>query len=125
MQNISSLGHSQFVTAAQRGALAVTVHRKLAARVMRSSLIPDDYKMAFKLWSWIWISLLPAAAAIGYYYSWWLTPAVLCAIFAGYRQTANNSAAQYVFDYARESELFYDIMVQLGIMMVHPRAGIS
>lgn len=123
MQNISSLKHSQFLTAADDRTLAVTVHPKLAATVMRTSLIPDDYRLAYKMWPWIWISLVPVAVAVGHLYSWWVTPVVLIVLLSGFLRTVNSSAARYVFDYAKESELFYDIMVQLGIMTVQMEAG--
>lgn len=122
MKNISSVRHAQFLKAAQQGELDVSVHRKLAAKVMRTSLIPDNYRIAYRLWAWVWISMLPLSAVIGHYHSWWYTPLVLLALLFGYSQTVSNSAAKYVFDYARESELFYDIIVQLGIMTVHPTA---
>jgi hypothetical protein len=118
MQNITSIAYPDFVRAASRGSADVRVHRPLAARVMATSLMPNDYKVAFRLWTWIWLSLVPVAMAIGSVTSWWWTPALIVLLAMAQSITRLKTAAVFVVDYAKEDELFYDIMVQLGVMRV-------
>lgn len=118
MQNISSIAYLDFVRAASCGAADIRVHKPLAARVMATSLIPNEYKVAFRLWTWIWLSLVPVAMAIGSVYSWWWTPVLVALLAIARSFTRLKTAAVFVVDYAREDELFYDIMVQLGVMRV-------
>jgi hypothetical protein len=85
---------------------------------MDTSLIPRDYRFAYRLWTWIWLSLVPVALAIGSLYSWWWTPALVALLVMAQAITRSRTATSFIVDYAREDELFYDIMVQLGVMRV-------
>ena len=118
MQNISSLAYADFLRASRAGSVDVSVHRQLASHVMDTSLMPKDYRLAYRLWTWIWLSLVPVALAIGSLYSWWLTPALVALLAVAQAITRARTATSFVVDYAREDELFYDIMVQLGVMRV-------
>lgn len=121
MQNITSIGYLDFVRASSRGSADIRVHRQLAARVMASSLIPYDYKVAFRLWTWIWLSLIPVALLVGSLYSWWWTPALVLLLTLAQAITRSKTASMFIVDYAKEDELFYDIMVMLGVMQVSER----
>jgi hypothetical protein len=118
MQNITSIAYLDFVRAASRGSADVRVHQPLAARVMATRLMPNDYKVAFRLWTWTWLSLVPVAMAIGNVYSWWWTPALVALLAIAQSFTRLKTAAAFVVDYAKEDELFYDIMLQLGVLRV-------
>ena len=120
MQNISSLEHEDFVRAAETGSAEIVVRTRLARRVMCTSLVPAAYKFAFRLWGWIWLSLLPAGLMAGHVYGWWWSVACGVVLLALSGQSRNRSAAAFVVEYAKESELFYDIMVQTGVMRVKP-----
>ncbi len=121
MQNISSIGYLDFVKASRTGAVDISVHRRLAAHVMATSLIPNDYRLAYRLWTWIWLSLVPVALVIGSLYSWWWTPAIVLLLVVAQSKTSSKTASMFVIDYAKEDELFYDIVVQLGVMQVSER----
>ncbi|MEQ9560917.1 MAG: hypothetical protein RLN69_00240 [Woeseiaceae bacterium] len=121
MQNITSIGYQDFLRASSRGAAHVSVHKQLAARVMSTSLIPDDYRMAFRLWTWLWLSLVPVALVIGSAYSWWWTPMLIATLLVAQSITRSKTASKFVVDFAREDELFYDIMVTLGVLRVTER----
>ena len=118
MQNISSLAYADFVRASRAGSVDVEVHPQLASHVMDTSLMPKDYRFAYRLWTWIWLSLVPVALAIGSLYSWWWTPALVALLVMAQAITRSRTATSFIVDYAREDELFYDIMVQLGVMRV-------
>jgi hypothetical protein len=75
MQNISSLAYADFVMASRAGSVDVEVHPQLASHVMDTTLIPKDYRFAYRLWTWVWLSLVPVALAIGDLF-WWWTPAL-------------------------------------------------
>jgi predicted permease len=122
MQNISSIGYLDIQRASSRGSAQVSVHRQLAARVMSTSLIPDDYKVAFRLWTWIWLSLVPVALVIGSTYSWWWTPVLMAMLVTAQSFSRSKTASMFIVDYAKEDELFYDIMVTLGVMRVSERS---
>lgn len=122
MQNISSIGYLDFVKAPSTGAVDICVHQRLATHVMATSLIPNDYRLAYRLWTWIWLSLVPVALVVGSLYSWWWTPAIVLLLVIAQSLTSCKTASMFVVDYAREDELFYDIMVQLGVMRVSRRA---
>ena len=100
------------------GSAEVSVHRQLASHVMDTSLMPRDYRLAYRLWTWIWLSLVPVALAIGSLYSWWWTPALVALLATAQAVTRSRTAKAFIVDYAREDELFYDIMVQLGVLRV-------
>jgi hypothetical protein len=125
MQNISSLAHAEFLKASNAGSVDVSVHRQLAAHVMDTSLMPKDYRLAYRMWTWIWLSLVPVALAIGSLYPWWWTPALVALLVMAQAITRSRTATSFIVDYAREDELFYDIMVQLGVMRVseNPRTA--
>jgi hypothetical protein len=122
MQNISSIGYLDFLCASSRGSAHVSVHRQLAVRVMSTSLIPDAYKVAFRLWTWIWLSLVPVALVIGSTYSWWWTPVLMAMLVTAQSFSRSKTASMFIVDYAREDELFYDIMVTLGVIRVSERS---
>jgi hypothetical protein len=122
MQNITSIGYQDFLRATSRGAVHVSVHRQLAARVMSTSLIPNDYKVAFRLWTWIWLSLVPVTLVIGSLYSWWWMPVLIAMLLVAQSFTRSKSASMFIVDYAKEDELFYDIMVTLGVIRVSERS---
>jgi hypothetical protein len=89
---------------------------------MSTSLIPDDYKVAFRLWTWIWLSLVPVALVIGSTYSWWWTPVLMAMLVTAQSFSRSKTASMFIVDYAKEDELFYDIMVTLGVMRVSERS---
>ena len=125
MQNISSLAYADFLRASKDGSAEVSVHRQLASHVMDTSLMPRDYRVAYRLWTWIWLSLVPVALAIGSLYSWWWTPALVALLATAQAVTRSRTAKAFIVDYAREDELFYDIMVQLGVLRVSEKGWLS
>jgi hypothetical protein len=89
---------------------------------MASRLMPNDYKLAFRLWTLIWLSLVPVALVIGSLYTWWWTPILAALLVLAQSFTRSKTASMFIVDYAKEDELFYDIMVTLGVMRVGERA---
>jgi hypothetical protein len=122
MQNITSIAYLDFLRASSRGSADIRVHRQLAARVMASRLMPNDYKLAFRLWTLIWLSMVPVALVIGSLYTWWWTPILAALLALAQSFTRSKTASMFIVDYAKEDELFYDIMVTLGVMRVGERA---
>ena len=121
MQNLSSIGYLEFLRGCSRGSVEIRVHRQLAERVMASRLMPRDYKFAFRLWTLIWLSLVPVAVAVGLLYSWWWIPVLASLLALAQTFTRTRTASMFIVDYAKEDELFYDIMVTLGVMRVCDR----
>ena len=121
MQNLSSIAYPEFVRAVCAGSAKVWVNKHLASRVMASSLMPKDYRLAYRLWTWVWLSLVPVAMLVGGSYSWAWTPLIVAALCAAQLFTRSKTASTFVIDYSKEDELFYDIMVQLGVMRVSVR----
>lgn len=121
MQNITSIGYLDFLRACSRGSADISVHRKLAQRVMASRLMPNDYKLAFRLWTLIWLSMVPVTLVVGSQYSWWWTPVLVAVLALAQTFTRAKTASMFIVDYAKEDELFYDIMVMLGVLRVSER----
>lgn len=121
MKATGFLEHSDFLRASDDGRLQVTIHPKLAQKVLKTSLMPRSYKTAHRLWALVWIASMPTAFVIGYLYSWWFTPALLLTLVTGLFYTYGKTASQYVLDYATRSELFYDILQELRVIRFHAR----
>ena len=116
MKATGFLKHSEYLRASDDGEIAVSIHPKLAQKVLKTSLMPKSYKTAQRFRALSWLAAMPAAFLIGYLYSWWFTPAILLTLGAGLFYTYDQTASRYVLDYANRSELFYDIMLELGII---------
>lgn len=121
MQNITSIEYLDFLRACSRGSADIRVNRKLAQRVMASKLMPKDYKVAFRLWTLIWLSMVPVAIVVGSLYSWWWTAVLVAMLTLAQVFTRSKTASMFIVDYAKEDELFYDIMVTLGVIRVRER----
>ena len=85
MQKLISLEHTNFVERYENDAVAITVEPRLAHRVMRTKLVPVEYKKEL----------------LG---------------------SSDKSPADFIIRCARESELFYDIMLELGVLTVQEAA---
>lgn len=85
MHKLNSLEHANFLERYDNDAVAITIEPRLAHRVMRTRLVPVEYKKEL----------------LG---------------------SSDKSPTDFIIRCARESELFYDIMLELGVLSVQEAA---
>lgn len=112
------MGHAEFVQLWNAGKLEVDVHRSKALQIAGSRILPRHYRVAYLLFSWVWILSIPVAFVVMFLYKWWLGLLILVFITPAISSSTKNSATRFMIDHALESSEFYRFAVEQGVIII-------
>jgi hypothetical protein len=110
--------HAEFVKQWEQGKLEVHVDRTKTMQIVDADMLPKRYLAATHFWSWVWMSSVPAAFAVMYFYSWWVGLLSLLLVTPALARGVKKSAMQFVIEHALESEEFYKFALAKGVIRV-------
>lgn len=113
MEN-TPMSHGEFLKRRQAGTIAAGIDQSDALRLVDH--LPKRYQAAHFFWSWIWMLSIPGFICVSVFWKWWAGILMLFFITPMIFKATKQSAAQFVLDYAEESEEFFKQLVANNLL---------
>jgi len=113
--------YEEYKLSIQNGEIRVGIDRSDALNVI--GYLPMRYQVAHIFWSWVWILSIPGFICVSIFYKWWIGLILLFVVTPLISGATKDSAAQFVLEYAKESQEFYYMLLNKKVLIFRHKSS--
>jgi len=113
--------HDEFVRNYNDRKIIINVNRKLALKVMETSLVPSKYRIMHIVWSWIWILSVPIGIVCMFIFKWWIGLLIILFLTPAISSGTKKTAFQNIIMLALDIPEFYNLAVNKGLLIIEEK----